>query len=257
MIEEELQKLGLSQKEAKVYLAALEMGPRSAQEIARRANINRVTCYLMLEALINRGLVSQVDGEKGRIFMAESPEKMINYFDEQQKEVMKQKINAEKLIPELLALFNVASDKPKVRYLEGFNGIKVLQAMVIESGTKHIDGIVSLDHAFSHFDPRTFDDYRKALLEMKVRGRNIITTKKYTLDYVPQEVYEYQEVRLLPYEKFEFPGEIAIFEKFAGIFSYIGKPICIMVEHPAVVTILQNLFNLAWEGADKFKIDKK
>ena len=42
-LDKELQKIGLSEKEAKVYLAALELGQASVQNIARKAEVNRAT----------------------------------------------------------------------------------------------------------------------------------------------------------------------------------------------------------------------
>jgi len=257
MIEKELQKLGLSQKETKVYLAALELGAKSAQEIARRANINRVTCYIMLENLMERGLMSQIEGEKGRIFAAESPEKLLHYLDRQERELREQKSYVKNILPQLLAIFNVAGDKPKVKYFEGLEGVRMLQKIAIDSDTKQIDEIVSLDHAFQHFEPHAFDDYRENLLKKQVNGRHILTTKKYTLDYVPKGFEKFHEFRVLPYEKFQFAGEIAVFDRFASIASFYGEPACIVIEHPVVVDLMKNWFNLAWEGALKYKIDKK
>lgn len=256
MIEKELQNLGLSPKETKVYLSALELGAKSAQDLARHANVNRVTCYVMLDNLIKRGLVSQVEGEKGRIFVAESPEKLLHYLDSRERRVKEQKSGVEKILPQLLAIFNVESDKPKVRYLEGYNGVRTLQKMVLDSKTKNIDGIVSLDYAFEHFEPRVFDDYRVELIKRGVTGRNIVTTEKYTLDYIPKGMEKLQQIRILPYDKFQFPGEIAIYDSFASIMSFHGKPVCIMIEHSAVVSILKSWFSLAWEGAEKFKLNK-
>jgi len=41
MLEQELKNLGLSEKEAIIYLASLEIGPSTIQEISKRAQIKR------------------------------------------------------------------------------------------------------------------------------------------------------------------------------------------------------------------------
>jgi len=252
MIEKELLKLGLSEKEIKVYMAAMELGPKPVQEIARRANINRVTCYVILENLMDFGLVSQIEGDKGRIYAAENPEKLIHYLDKKGKELESTKKEISEILPELLAMFNRVGDKPVVRYLEGVSGIRDLQEQIIESGTKHIDSIVSLDYAFEHYPPQEFNDYRKKLVEKKIKIRGITTSKQYTHDYMPKDHKEHQEYRFLPADKFAFPGEIGVFDDFASIFSYHEKPILIIIEHPQVVKILQSWFDLAWEGTEKY-----
>ena len=60
MTKEKLQKLGLSDKEASVYLAMLELGPSVVSDIAKKANINRSTVYVVLEFLKKRGIPSQL-----------------------------------------------------------------------------------------------------------------------------------------------------------------------------------------------------
>ena len=55
---EKLQELGLSEKEARVYLALFELGPSVVSGLAKKAGINRSTTYVILETLAKRGLVS-------------------------------------------------------------------------------------------------------------------------------------------------------------------------------------------------------
>lgn len=62
-----LQKIGLQQKESAVYLALLELGTADVSGIAKKAGIKRPTCYLVLDDLKNRGLVS---GKPSRSFLS-------------------------------------------------------------------------------------------------------------------------------------------------------------------------------------------
>lgn len=66
-------KLGLSEKEAKVYLAALELAQDSAQNIAKKAGVNRPTTYVILEKLMKLGLANTLEENKKTLFVAESP----------------------------------------------------------------------------------------------------------------------------------------------------------------------------------------
>ncbi|MEY4744239.1 MAG: hypothetical protein RL272_184, partial [Candidatus Parcubacteria bacterium] len=65
----ELQKIGLSENEAKVYLAGLELGPSTAQMMAAKATVSRPTTYIMIESLIKRGLMSSFQKGKKRYFV--------------------------------------------------------------------------------------------------------------------------------------------------------------------------------------------
>jgi len=255
MIEKEMQKIGFSPKEIKVYVTALQCGPRSAQAIARRANINRVTCYVVLEKLMKFGLVSQVEGEKGRIFAAESPEKLVHYIEQKEKEFQLHRAGIDKIMPDLMALFNRVGDRPLVRYFEGMEGIREIQQRILNSNIQYGCEIASLDYVYRDINPWEFYDFKEELMKREFKGRSILTLEKMTLDFLPEDFVKLWDVRRLPHDKFTFPGDIAIFKDFAIIDCYEGKPVMILLEHPQVIALLQGWFDLAWEGAEKFKID--
>ena len=69
----ELRKLGLKEKEVRIYLAGLELGPNTVQNIAQKAGVTRPTCYEIIQSLEERGLFSQEQRGKKRYFAAQSP----------------------------------------------------------------------------------------------------------------------------------------------------------------------------------------
>jgi|GEM_PF-675285 len=258
MISSELQKIGLSEKEARVYLSALTLGPKSAQEIARHCGINRATCYIILENLIDLGFISQIEGERGKIFAPEDPSTILNLLDLQEQSIKKRKNEIQSIVPDLMALYNKGGSKPRVRFLEGLSGIREIQKMVIESKTKTIREITCLDWAFKNFEPRDFDEFRKQIFsDRNIDARGIVITKNYTLDYMPEFIAGAHEVRLVPPEKFEMPGELAICDTFASFVSHEGKPAEIIIEHEPMLKILKTWFDLAWEGAAKYQKNYK
>lgn len=94
---QELKKLNLTEKEARVYLALLELGPSTPYKIAKRSHLKRPTAYVIAEELVEKGLIIQMTGEKQKMYIARSPE---SYVDEVEKRVK----DAKKIVPELLAL---------------------------------------------------------------------------------------------------------------------------------------------------------
>lgn len=114
---EQLKKLNLTDKEARVYLALLELGPATPYKIAKRSRLKRPTAYVIAEELIEKGLIIQVTGEKNKLYMARSPEA---YFEEVEDRL----ISAKRALPELMALQRKKSEKPNILYFEGVDGIK-------------------------------------------------------------------------------------------------------------------------------------
>lgn len=57
MIQETLQHLGFSEKEARIYIGLLEIGTSPASTIARYIKENRVTTYSILKILVKKHII--------------------------------------------------------------------------------------------------------------------------------------------------------------------------------------------------------
>ena len=75
MYEEQLEKLGLSTNEARIYSILLAEGPMQAGSISKRININRTTIYQVLDKLIEEGLIGYINNGKIKVFQASSPKR--------------------------------------------------------------------------------------------------------------------------------------------------------------------------------------
>ena len=90
-IEKVLEQLGLNEKEAKVYLACLQLGKAAVLLIAKKAALKRPNTYLILEALSAKKLISIVIEGKKKYYTAESPTKLLQ-LHELKKELLNQRI---------------------------------------------------------------------------------------------------------------------------------------------------------------------
>jgi len=122
MFEHYLTNIGLSEKEAKIYLALLQVDRNGVQELATRTKINRTTVYPVIESLQKKGLVSEVQEGKKVEYVAEPPERLETYV-ERQKVVYEE--NAKRLkdvIPQIKSIGREQGERPVVKYFEGREG---------------------------------------------------------------------------------------------------------------------------------------
>lgn len=133
MIEETLKKVGLSDKEIKIYLSCLKLGPSPVRIIAQESEINRGTTYDILKSLRDLGLVSYYHKDKNQYFIAEDPKKLKDTLNQQQQQIEKTKKEIDKIIPELKSIYNNAGAKPVVKYYEGYSGIKLVLQDVLRT----------------------------------------------------------------------------------------------------------------------------
>src|SRR5258708_1208986 len=111
-IAEALQTIGLSQKQSVVYTALLQLRKASSYSVAQKSGLKKPTTYVILDELIERGLVSRVPRVKKQLFVARSPEEAFGVAEE--------KLSlAKKKLPELLALTKGEKTKVHVAYFEG------------------------------------------------------------------------------------------------------------------------------------------
>jgi len=82
MIDSSLQRtltnVGFDDKEAGVYLALLELGSAPISGIAKEAGFKRSIVYHVVERLLQKGYVHEIQGRKVRRFMATEPTKILH-----------------------------------------------------------------------------------------------------------------------------------------------------------------------------------
>jgi predicted transcriptional regulator len=75
-LEKQLEQIGFHEKEAKMYLACLQLGQDTAYHIAQKCGLKRATVYFTLNLLVERGLVSIWKTKKATLWRAANPKKL-------------------------------------------------------------------------------------------------------------------------------------------------------------------------------------
>jgi len=125
-MEQTLQKLDLSPKESKVYIALLGSGPASLRAVAENIELNRGTTYDTLKSLMKKGLVSFYDKDKKKHFVAEDPENLVSILRDKRREIVRAKKELAKILPELQARFESGDERPSVKLYENEGGAKAI-----------------------------------------------------------------------------------------------------------------------------------
>jgi sugar-specific transcriptional regulator TrmB len=250
----ELKSLGLSDNEAKVYLAMLELGPAAVLEIASKAEINRPTAYVQIESLKKRGLVSTQTKGKKQLFMAESPEHLEGMLDNQIHQVAVQKEIFAQMLPNLLSVYQSSGSRPTVRFFDGKEGILRVQTLVLKSGASEVLGISSFDDVLQLF-PNHLKDYSKKRIQKQIPSRLIYSSSKGPM-LSASDPESSRQTKFIPPEKMPFSGDITIFANSVVIVSTKGQVSAVVIEHPGIADSFRGFFNFLWEFASQFPSEK-
>lgn len=129
MIQDIFEVLGFKQEEAKVYLALVESGPRTAAEISRLVGAPRPTVYGYLERLLASGLVSEDNARGTKVFVSAAPARIRTLYRTKIRELRGREDALELLVKDLENKTGGDLLKPR---LVNFEGRKALQAAMEE-----------------------------------------------------------------------------------------------------------------------------
>ncbi len=250
MLFSDLQSLGMTEEEAKVYLAVLELNGSFVSAIAKRARVNRVGCYYTLDNLVKKGLLTSFAKNKIKYYSAESPRVLVNLMEEKFE-------RAQKLLPELMSLTSSLAYKPKIQYFEGLQGIKTIFEDTLNA-TGEIVGYTNLDELPKVIPADYIRDYAERKIEKGIRTRMLspLTPQAtgYLEKYYPKD-YDSRltEILFINAEQYPFEYEINIYDHFVSVISLSKEELIGMIfESPLYAKTQRSIFNLAWLGATSF-----
>jgi sugar-specific transcriptional regulator TrmB len=249
---EKLIDFGLSEKEAKVYLALLELGSSSVSEIARRARVTRTNTYHLLNALQSYGLVSSNESRSSKsIFSAEKPERLIHMMREKLQEAERRYSDVKDLLPEIKSIYHDPDQKLSVRYYEGVEGIITAYEDTLTAKSK-ILGYASVEHQHSFF-PGYFPEYYERRTKKGIPVDCFLAETKDSLRIKQLDKKHLRRTQIIP-ERFKISPEINIYDDKIAILS-LKEKFGVIIESNEVADAFRKMFTLAYEKAEQYDKD--
>jgi sugar-specific transcriptional regulator TrmB len=232
-----LKNIGLTDKEAKVYLACLKNGTSVVSTIASTAGINRVTTYDILEKLKARGLVSYFTKKKMSYFTGLNPEVVVEQFEKRTNDLRS-------ALPQFKMLSGETSH-PRIRYFEGIEGIKAIYTDTLSSKTE------ILNYSNSKEIRKNWPTYDKDYVDKRAKKKIFlrgICLKDAEGEIVKAEDAKYfREMCLVSPEKFDFTNEINIYDDKVAIISFKNELIGMIIESTEIANSQRAIFNMCWQ----------
>ena len=248
----ELQDIGLSEKEARVYLAALELGKTTAEKLATQAKVNRSTNYVQLESLMKMGLMSTYEEGKKTYFAPESPTYLKRILDMKCAEIGAREKELGSLLPELTHLFEGAGERPVVRFFSGKDGVATMRDQILETKNKNILILHSFDSLASVFNEEEREDYSKRRADAGISAR-VIYNKK---DGPFPGDFKSTSRRHVAEDILKVTNDIAIFDDSIAIANLQGALFGVLIENKQIADSLRSMFEFMWTCTAQLKTKK-
>ncbi|MGB0757500.1 MAG: TrmB family transcriptional regulator [Patescibacteria group bacterium] len=236
-----LQDLGLTENEARVYVAMLSLGPTTALELSKQSQVKRTTVYLALESLKEKGLVRiEIKGLK-RVFVAESPERLELMLD-----IKKQTLTQS--LPDLLSMYNTQGEQGRVKQYEGKEQIKHVYDSLLTSIRPKEDYLVFGDSTKWHdLDPKFFSKFIERRSKLSINIRIILQDSEIARHYKKFEKNHNQEIKLLP-SSVELSTNVVVLPRKVVIHNLLPPMSAIVVENSSVVKTHKEMFEIMWSS---------
>lgn len=248
MNEKLLEEIGLTKGEIKVYLTLLEIGQTTTGKIIEKAQISSGKIYEILDKLINKGLVSFIIKEKTKYFQASSPNRIIDFLHEKEKNLKEKERELEKEIPLLLEFQKSTKQKYETKLFRGLKGIQtaIFEALT-DLGSK--DEILAMGIRSSkkeHYN-LLWQRWHSERIKRKIICKAIFSDKG-TEYYKSLKKMKYTEIKVLSGIT---PSAIDIMGNKVLIFTYGEEPSCLLVSNEEISRSFTTFFETMWRIAKK------
>ena len=237
-VEEALESYGFSSKEVKVYLACLELGTTTANDIANKADVNRSTTYDLLKSFLERGIASKVTKNKATHFEVVGSERLLALLDEKKSKILS-------VSNQLKLLQQSTVTKPLVELFEWGEGVKtILQDIVL---TKNPLCSISTSKIFEMM-VYYFPQYIKNRKDANIHAQVIQEASSQTEELKKKDKEEKRETRSI--KNFNLSSTIFIYgDKVAIIKLVKNELISVLISDSVLAEDHRKIFERLWKEA--------
>jgi len=246
---------GLTDGEARVYLALLELGPSTVGPVIEKSKISHSIVYRILAGLMEKGLVAHISREGVRQYSAANPEKIVEYVEERQKKLEESRKKLQEMVP---ALQNMASAKEsEVRVFVGFRGMVAVHERTYQKLKRgdmfYYMGI--LPEQQEHFHAYWKRDHMRRA-RAGIISHSLFSRKTDPKILKNRNSYAYSDARYMP-EGLDTPAWFMGYKDVAVIGMQTREPITIEIINQEIAGSFRKYFDHFWEQSKPFKKNKK
>jgi len=242
----QLGKIGLKEKEAKIYIALLKEGTCLANQLAKKTDILRSSIYDYLDILLDKGYITYTIKSGKKFFQAVNPQKILDNFEEQKQ---RQEQALKEIVPELTKLQNITEKKANVEVFEGKEGMKSVMSYILKENPKEI--LIYGSSGVSHkLLPFFMEHWHKQRIKQKINVRIIYNDTQETKKRIEEgPSLKLSAIRFIPIRNVSFTGTIIYNNKLILTIWNLDTPLAISIDSKDISKSYKDNFEILWKTA--------
>jgi sugar-specific transcriptional regulator TrmB len=243
-----LQQIGLTKSQAKAYIALIKFGDLSAPELAIKVGETRTNAYMVLDKLVDLGLVSKKERAKKLIYEPTNPTNLERLIEDKRKDILATEKQVRDSMPQLLNYFYTYQHQPGVRFFQGKEGI----VKMYEDQRRTAQDIYFI-RSDADFNVLGKDLYKhmQQRAKLKIRAHGIEPAEDDNMRYGKEHDREMlRDMAWAPREAFTAPVNLYVYGNKTALISYGEEVIGTIIESPQIAEAMKQIFALVKVGVE-------
>ena len=183
-----LKKIGLTDGEIKIYSSLIDLGQSSIFNIMKKSGVSSSKVYLILDRLIQKGLVSYISENNVKKYQATNPSSVLDMIDTKKEELDNIREEFDNLIPQINMQMS-SYEEESAQVYKGIKGLKSAYMNILGelgSGEEYYFFSVSKDELIREDAKLFLQSYhsKRRYKKVKVKGIMDVSLKEIYGKYV-------------------------------------------------------------------------
>ncbi|MGK0209258.1 MAG: sugar-specific transcriptional regulator TrmB [Patescibacteria group bacterium] len=246
-----LQEIGLTENETKVYIALNQIGQSTVGKIVAKSKINNSKVYIILDKLIDKGLVSHININKVKNFKAADPIKILTLLEEKKMQIKEQEEKIKDILPQLVQAQMASQKEREIEVYEGFQGLKTLREESLKLLTSKDDLLILGGSKFSTSKYEHYwENYHTRRIVKKIPCKYLLYEETREVEGKKRSKWKHTKVKYLKQET-KNPARIDIYLDYVVIAIDAESPFAISVKSKQISDSFRNHFEEIWKQSNK------
>lgn len=241
-----LQNIGLTEREARVYLYLLEYKESKTGIMCSKLNIPNSHIYRILEKLLDKGIISYKIVNNIKVFRPVDPESLFALFKEKEEQLENEKKDLRAFISNLKKIEIKEKKLNDFKYFEGISGVRSMFTEFIESWVSDSRVyIASAPIAYEKWNAFLLDMFHPPRIKKNIHQQLIVPTrlKKFALE---RDKFQPIEIK---YSDVEMEAEFGVCGDYTYFLSYGDKPYALLIKDKNFANTQIKIFQVMWASA--------
>jgi sugar-specific transcriptional regulator TrmB len=246
----QLEQLGLDDKEAKTYIAILELGEAVVSDISKKSGLKRPTTYNILENLQEKKFITENKKTNKATYKATNPKQIKSSLDIKLLEIKESVSNTNEILPMLEKLYKQAPHKPLVKVYTGSQASITAYEEVLKYENQENLSFINYERLIDNVGDY-LDIYRRRKKRKNIRSRVIASNTAMGIK-LKESTQDSEETSIRNIDESTYPIKCEILiiadKVIFTNFSHEQKTLIIQSEH--ISNTFKELFEICWEKSN-------